>query len=147
MQFYWGALFALSVAYGTASLVLPRWLLKRRFATRKTEAFDALYRDHLSHLPYMKDLLRRLWVQSERTLGIESGKLRPTDRFAVELSCSCFPMSASTEDLWEELLVKGWKASKKERPEKNIETMLDYIEAAAWLETHPRSAAGTKERG
>jgi hypothetical protein len=78
--------------YGLLSLYVPQRLRKHMIERRESLSFDDMCQQYLSDLLYPKSFLESLWRQLAADLDLDARKLRPTDRFGVELSVPIFPL-------------------------------------------------------
>ncbi len=78
--------------YGLLSAFLPEMMLKRRLNRREALSFDEIYRISFQKLPYSRQSVEKVWNEVARDFGTDASKIRPADRFAVELSVKSFPL-------------------------------------------------------
>ena len=122
---------AAGVLYGALSVFMPEKLRRRVISKRPSLSFDEIYRTHLEQLPFPKESVESAWKELARDLELDAAKLRPSDRFAVELSVKAFPLvdlnEAVTSRLRERL--RGAEADAGEtRNASSIKTVQDYVE-------------------
>ena len=119
-------------AYGALSLVLPERLRKRSICSREPLGFDDIYQRYFSASPFAKALLADIWRETSNDLKLDAAKLRPTDRFNVELGAFGFPLvdlnEALTARLKEHMRLNNWRG---QLPRMN--TLAEYIEFYARL--------------
>jgi hypothetical protein len=130
--------------YGLLSAVLPERMLKRRINRREPLSFDEIYRTSFRELPYPRNLVEEVWNELARDLGLDAGKLRPTDRFGVELSVKSFPLVDLSETvnarLTERLRKNKAAPSETEKKASTINTVCDYVEFACRIELQKQQA-------
>lgn len=97
-----------------------------RFANREVLSMDAIYERFFGSKGLPKEAVVELWNEVARPLGIDPGRLRPTDRFDMELS----PVEEWDDDIVEvhwaaerRLKKMGLKVDSTE-----VRTLGDYIE-------------------
>ena len=122
----------IAAVYGLLSVFLPERMLKQRINHREPLAFDEIYQRYFSNLPFSKTLLARVWQEAADDLKLDPQKLRPTDRFRVELAVSAFPLVDTSETLTAHLY--GLIPTKQgATPSLKLETLQQYIEFVARL--------------
>lgn len=123
-----------AAAYGLLSVFLPEQLRKRTICSREPQGFDDIYQRHLSSLPFPKALLADIWREVSSDLKLDAEKLRPADRFNVELGAVGFPLvdlnEALTARLKEQIRLRNWRGRFPK-----LNTLADYIEFYARLQT------------
>lgn len=130
--------------YGVLSALLPERLLRRRIGRRPPLLFDEIYRTSFQQLAYPRSLIEDVWNQLARDLGLEANKLRPSDRFAAELSVKGFPLVDLSETVDARLKerLRNVKTSTGEAHKgSSIVTLRDYVEVACRLESQRQGAA------
>jgi len=129
--------------YGLFSVFLPERMLKRRISRREALSFDEIYRTSFEQLPYPRPLVEDVWNELARDFAIDAGKLRPTDRFGVELSVKGFPLVDLSETV-NARLKKRLKMSKAGPSEtekmSSIKTLCDYVEFVCRIESQRQQA-------
>ena len=124
--------------YGLFSVFLPERMLKRRINRRETLSFDEIYRTSFQQLPYPRPLVEDVWNELASDLAVAAGKLRPTDRFGVELSVKGFPLvdlsEAVSAKLKERLRTSKATPGEAEKTS-SIKTLCDYVEFVCRIES------------
>jgi hypothetical protein len=122
-----------AMAYGSLSLFLPERLRNRTICGREPLGFDDIYQRYFSASPFSKALLADIWRETSNDLKLDAEKLRPTDRFNVELGAFGFPLvdlnEALAVRLKEQMRLKNWRGR---FPRMN--TLAEYIEFYAQLQ-------------
>lgn len=131
MSAFWIPVIAAGVLYGALSILMPEKLRRRAISKRPSLSFDEIYRTHLQQLRFPKESVESAWTELARDLELDAAKLRPSDRFAVELSVKGFPLvdlnEAVTSRLRERL--RGAEADAgADRNAASIKTVQDYVE-------------------
>jgi hypothetical protein len=129
--------------YGLFAVFLPERMLKRRINRREALSFDEIYRTSFQQLPYSRDLVEEVWNELARDFAIDAGKLRPTDRFGVELSVKGFPLVDLSEVVSARL--KERLRTSKANPDEvaktsSIKTLRDYVEFVCRIESRRQQA-------
>jgi len=131
MSGLWIPILAVAALYGAMSVFLPEKLRKRAISKRPSLSFDEIYRAHFEQLPFPKESVEAVWKELARDLELDAARLRPTDRFAVELSVKSFPLvdlnEAVTSRLRERLRWAKAEAGET-RTAASIKTVRDYVE-------------------
>lgn len=123
-----------AAGYGLLSVFLPERLRKRAICSREPLRFDDIYQRYLFSLPFPKALLADIWREVSNDLKLEAEKLRPTDRFNVELGAVGFPLvdlnEALTARLKEQMRTRNWRGRFPK-----LNTLAEYIEFYARLQS------------
>lgn len=123
--------------YGLLSVFLPERMLRRRISRRETLSFDEIYHTSFQQLPYSRDLVEDVWNELARDFDLDAGKLRPTDRFGVELSVKGFPLVDLSEVVsarLKERLRMAKTSSDEAEKASSIKTVCDYVEFICAIE-------------
>jgi hypothetical protein len=135
IEVMWVGIIVLVVAavYGLLSVFLPERLRKRTICSREPLRFDDIYQRYLSSLPFPKTLLADIWQKVSNDLKLDAEKLRPTDRFNVELGAVGFPLvdlnEALEARLKEQMRERNWRGRFPK-----LNTLAEYIEFYARLQ-------------
>jgi hypothetical protein len=124
--------------YGLLSAFLPEMMLKRRLNRREALSFDEIYRISFQKLPYSRQSVEKVWNEVARDFGTDASKIRPADRFAVELSVKSFPLvdlSEAVNSKLKEQLRKNKTNSNEEVETCSMETLYDYVEFVCRFES------------
>lgn len=130
-------IFGACAIYGLLSAFLPERILKRRIGQRKALAFDEIYRMDFQQLPYSRNLIENAWNELAGDFALAAGKLRPADRFEVELSVKGFPfddLSAAANDRLVKRLREVRASSSDAKKTSSIKTVRDYVEFICAIE-------------
>ena len=82
------AIVVLSVSIVGLSYLESRIRRKKLFAARHTMSPEQVFSEYFSTTDINREVMIGLWLQIARRLGVPADKLRPTDRFTVELVAS-----------------------------------------------------------
>lgn len=129
--------------YGLLSGFLPERLLRRRISRREAMSFEQIYDASLRQLPYPRALVERMWGELAGDLGVDASKLRPADRFGVELSVKTFPLVDLSETV--DARLRGRLRKAKVGPAEagraaTIKTVCDYVEFICGVESRKQAA-------
>jgi len=130
-------IFGVAAGYGLLSAFLPERILKRRISHREALPFDDIYRANFQQLPYSRNLIENAWNELASDLALDARKLRPADRFEVELSVKGFPLDDLSETASARLMkrLQAVKASSSDaKKTSSIKTVRDYIEFICAIE-------------
>lgn len=135
-------LLAVCAIYGVFSVFLPGRMLKGRLNRREALSFDEIYRTNLKQLPYPRQSIEGVWNEVARDFAIDPGKLRPTDRFGVELSVKGFPLVDLSEVVNARLKerLRTSKTDPDEVAKTSIKTLRDYVEFVCRIESRRQQA-------
>jgi hypothetical protein len=131
-------LLAVCAMYGLLSVFLPERMLKRRLNRRKTLSFDEIYNANFQQLQCSRQSVEETWNEVARDFGIDAGKLRPSDRFGVELSVKGFPLvdlSEAVNDRLDKRLQMSRASSDEVAKTSSIKTLFDYVEFVCRVES------------
>ena len=138
-SYIWAIGLVCLLGYGLLSLTYPKRRRVRRFETRKDLSPHEIYIQFYKDSAISEETVNELWQDASRTLGISSGKLRPTDRLAIELGpVGGFPLVDLNEDFLS-MMARRLRQNNRDAPLITLErivTLHDYV-----------LFFGTRERG
>jgi hypothetical protein len=127
----------IAAVYGVLSALIPERMLRERINRRSALSFEEIYRTNFQQLPYPRGLIEDVWNELAYDLGLDASKIRPTDRFGIELAVKCFPfvdLNEAVDARLRERLLRN-KASPDELAKTSrINTLFDYVEFACRIE-------------
>jgi hypothetical protein len=132
MGYYWVIVTGIAAVYVFLSFTLPYKLRKNKLNIREDMTFDEIYNVFFKGSTFEKKMLNDLWTETCKMLDLPETKLRPTDRFEKELSCSYFPTVDLNERLTDHLRKKLVGISARACPS-SIITLGEFILFSAQL--------------
>jgi len=116
----------------------PEKIIKKRFLKRKNLTDDEIYQRYFKDVNIDKKVVLELWEEVANSFKVPKGKLRPNDRFSVELSPgNWYPLDdiyLDFEYCINERLKKYGVNDKSINLDKQIKNVADYIEFFGNLE-------------
>jgi len=133
------------IAVIVISVLSAHRIRARRFSGREDVSFDQVYSQSFQSLGVHHDISAELWSEAATTLRISAAKLRPTDRFDVELRhhLTWLPFVDLNDDFYWAAVgrLKRLKADKKLFEE--AKSLGDYVVTFARLEATAKQARHT----
>jgi hypothetical protein len=120
---------AIAIAYFASGLLFAHQLRAKAFQDREDLVIDEIYQRYFLKSGPPKEIVFELWLESARDMRIDPGRLRPSDRFAVELHhhVTPFPIFDLNHDWYCTAVTRLHRSGGKNELLENVKTLNDYI--------------------